>query len=203
MSKHLYNLAVVILMAVMAVTMVSADGLTLISRVDAIHGQPASFTSAVITSDGLELWGIGLNTFPCYEVGKVFPVKTTGKGSLALGGYISWWAKADQLYLEPFACYSQKMGKWNGAISVGGYVPLNGGSWVVFVPEASATTKVGKGVSAGPAVSYWDPEGSSMNFRAGALVKASLSSSASVTARYLFGVNGEEDAARLQLVTTF
>jgi hypothetical protein len=202
--SKVYTIGLVLVVALACAVSVSADGFTLIEREDAIHGSPVSHTTAIITPQGVELWACTWNVFQCYEAGKLFPVKVAKGTALSVGGYASWWEKVGQAYLEPFVCASRKVGNWTASASVGAYVPLNGGTWVAFVPEASLTTKVSKRFSAGPALCYWGPAHGDTDFRVGGLANVSIGPDTSLTARYLVGVGPlEEDAARLQLSTAF
>jgi len=194
------SLRVVLLVVVMVLASMAAhaDG-TLFQRLDMARGAEPSWTTAWLDSSGLELWSFCQPDFPMYEVGKLWPVKA-GKGDCALfGGYVSWWDKTNQVFLEPFAVYNHDLGAdWKFESAGGAYVPLNNGPWVLYTNQVAVSHPVGKSVRAGIFVTNWWQEGVGNSVGIGPKLEVN-SGDTSWLFRYAFGVaGGAPDTARVE-----
>ncbi|MEI8060939.1 MAG: hypothetical protein WCG99_01435 [Candidatus Berkelbacteria bacterium] len=198
MPKSLRVVLVVVVM-VLASMAAHADG-TLFQRLDMARGAGPSLTTAWLDSSGLELWSFCQPDFPMYELGKLWPVKADEGDTLLLGGYVSWWDKVDQVFLEPFWVYNHPLdGDWKMETGGGAYVPLNGGPWVFYTSQVALSHHVSKNVRAGIAATNWWQEGVGNSIAIGPKLKISAGDT-SWLLRYTFGVaGGAPDTARVEL----
>jgi hypothetical protein len=120
---------------------------SLFQRVDFIEGssQPA-YSSGILTGKW-ELYYLAWNTRQ-QEVNLGGQLYRLSK-QLVLNGYLTEYPKTGQLFMLPWLSYRDVLGSTKLSIDVAEYLPLNGGKYILYIPEASARWPVTSGLDFG------------------------------------------------------
>jgi len=190
-KKHLMTL-----LALLTVVGAQAQDAWMI-RTDAREGRKPGTTVALLTSE-LEVWAVNLPGFPLYEVGRTNYWKLGENTSVLAGGYVSYWPKSDQWFIEPWSLWRHTTGNTRLMGKLAAYAPLNGGPWYLYSDGVAATYQVTPTFDAGLAADWWLVSGQKPAAGIGAVANFSLGDHARLSLRALKGFN-EPDTIRFEL----
>lgn len=188
----------IMMMLVTLLTIASANAQdALLVRTDTRDGRKPGLTVGYMSPE-LELWAFNVPQFPLYEVGRTNYWKLGESTGVLAGGYVSWWPKSDQWFIEPWSLWQHTSGNTRLMGKVAAYMPLDGGPWYLYSDQVAATYQVTPQLNVGPAADWWLVSGSKPSAGVGAVANLSLGEHARFSVRALKGFN-EPDTVRFEL----
>jgi len=157
------------LMLASLLTLSIAQAGTLVVREDYQDGREPKLAAGVILPK-VEVWAFSQPDFPIYEVGRMERWQLGARSSVLAGGYISYWDRPQQLYLEPYSIWRTTIGTTILTAKLAAYMPLNGGAWQAYSDQMSITWPVGQNVTAGLTTRWWLMEGAKPSAGIGPMV---------------------------------
>lgn len=147
----------------------------------------------------IDVWAFNVPGFPVLEVGHLEQIKLGHRGSSLVGGYVSYWEKAHQLYLEPWSKTTVQLGSWDLTAKLAGYAPLTGGGgWQLYSDQTSLVKRVGRDTKIGVYGTFWATEGQKLSGSLGPCASFQLGGHAQLNLRYGLGL-GESNSLRVEL----